>query len=41
MKIGFQGDIGSNAEEATSVFLNSISVKNITPVALVTSKNVV
>ncbi len=41
MKIGFQGDIYSNAEEATEKFVKKLNLKNVTPVALVTSKNVV
>ena len=41
MKIGFQGDIGSNAEEATIKFLKQINIPEIKSVALVTSKNVV
>ena len=41
MKIGFQGDIFSNAEEATDSFIRKLNIENVTPVALITSKNVV
>ena len=41
MKIGFQGDIFSNAEEATDRFIKKLNVQNVVPVALITSKNVV
>lgn len=39
MKIGFQGDIFSNAEEATDRFIRKLNIENVTPVALITSKN--
>ena len=41
MKIGFQGDIGSNAEEATAEFIKQMNLPDLKSVALVTSKNVV
>ena len=41
MKIGFQGDIGSNSEEATYKFIEKFNNASIVPVALVSSKNVV
>ena len=41
MKIGFQGDIGSNAEEATIRFIEQFNNKDIEQIALITSKNVV
>lgn len=41
MKIGFQGDIGSNAEEATGKFVDILKNNKLEQVALITSKNVV
>ena len=41
MKMGFQGDVGSNSEEASYEFIKKLNNENIVPVALITSENVV
>ena len=41
IKIGFQGDVGSNAEEATKTFIKKLQLKNADQIALITSQNVV
>lgn len=41
MKIGFQGDVGSNAEEATFCFISDCGFENATAIPLINSKNVV
>lgn len=41
MKIGFQGDIGSNAEEATQKFVDEIRLYKAEKIPLISSENVV
>lgn len=41
VKIGFQGDVGSNAEEATGRFIDEFKLENADQIPLITSKNVV
>lgn len=41
MKMGFQGDVGSNSEEASYEFIKKLNNENIVPFALITSENVV
>ena len=41
IKIGFQGDIGSNSEEASHKFAKELNLKNTIHIPLITSKNVV
>lgn len=41
MRIGYQGDIGSNAEKATKLFVKKLKIKNAQLIPLVTSKNVI
>ena len=41
MRIGFQGDIGSNAEEATKKFIEKHKLHDVVSVPLTSSQNVV
>lgn len=41
IKIGFQGDIGSNSEEAAQKFALKLKLKNVEYIPLISSKNVV
>ena len=41
IKIGFQGDIGSNSEEASRKFTQELNIENAVYIPLITSQNVV
>lgn len=41
IKIGFQGDVDSNSEEASHKFATELNLKNIIYIPLITSQNVV
>ncbi len=41
MKIGYQGIIGSNSEEAAHILANKLKLENVEYIPLITSKNVI
>jgi prephenate dehydratase len=41
IRIGYQGDIGSNNERATILFIKKLKLNNVKMIPLITSKNVV
>lgn len=41
IKIGYQGDIGSNSEEAASKFIQQLGIKDYELIPLISSKNVI
>ena len=41
MKIGYQGDIGSNSEEAVRLFVEKLNIRDFELIPLISSKNVV
>ena len=41
IKIGYQGEIGSNSEEAAKTFVSKLNLTNVTLVPLISSKNVI